>query len=109
MEYVYLESCIILFYCDESQVEDIREFARKYFRPLPLRYRIERDYPEAGWNTPALGVPVGVSVTLFAPRGQQLHDKELQNIVRDFRRELSCRFVSIESFSKRNQYRLQRD
>ena len=90
----------IAFYCDENEYDDIHEFARQYFHPLPLRYRIERDYPESGWCTPAFGVPIDVSVTLSAPKGQQLHYREILRIGRDFQNELSSHFESIEDFEK---------
>lgn len=94
-----MNTCYIYFTCDESKIDYIREFAREFFHQAHLRCTTERSYPESGWNTPAIGAPIEVWVTVRVPKELQLHDTTLPRIVQSFAASLNDRFERVENFS----------
>ena len=85
--------------CEEQDADSIREYSRKYFRQLRLRCRTERTYPTSAWNTPAIGAPIWVYVTVSVPKDQVLSSTALHKIADQFVNSLKDNFQSFQDFA----------
>ena len=69
-------SIIFYSYC-RGPLDDVRIIYKVILRILNLRYSSDIYFPESGWSTPALGVPLELNFLVRIPKDRLTEDKAL--------------------------------
>ena len=80
-------SIIFYSYC-RGPLDDVRTIYKDHLRKLNLRYSSDIYFPESGWSTPALGVPLELNFLVRIPKDRLTEDKALVSLSDNIKKDV---------------------